>query len=465
MKSKSRFVVTVVAGLITSALMMPIVSIANAIGKEAKSQRLPDPIVDQDFRTHSANKVRLGQFLFYDKILSGNKNISCASCHHSMVQSGDGLSLGIGEGGQGMGATRDTGAAENAVPDRVPRNAPPIFNLGAHEYVTMFHDGRVAVDPTQPSGFATPAGDNLPQGFESVLAAQAMFPVASGTEMAGQAGENSVADASAMNDLSSANGVWAQLAQRLREIPEYVQLFMQAFSDIKSADDITMVHAANAIAAFEDTNWRASNTPFDRYLRGDRLAMSESAQRGMRIFYQGDQRGNNCASCHSGKFLTDHQFHAIAMPQIGPGKGDGADGHEDFGRERVTGLVTDRYKFRTPPLRNVALSAPYGHDGAYRTLDGILKHFVDPVDALNQYDQSQVLMPSRDDLDALDFLVMNDSSRVAAIGAAAQLQPLRLNNREIQNLLDFLQALTDPADAAGRHSVPANVPSGLPVRD
>ena len=84
----------------------------------------------------------------------------------------------------------------------------------------------------------------------------------------------------------------------------------------------------------------------------------------MRLFYGKE----NCSSCHSGKFQTDLGFHAIAMPQIGPGKGhnseDYDDGREGFGREVVTGNVNDRFRFRTPTLRIVALTAPYGHAGS-----------------------------------------------------------------------------------------------------
>ena len=77
--------------------------------------------------------------------------------------------------------------------------------------------------------------------------------------------------------------------------------------------------------------------------------MSGAARRGMELFY-GKAK---CATCHSGVLQTDQEFHAIAMPQVGPGKGHGDSGHEDFGRGAVTGDVADRYRFRTPSLRNV----------------------------------------------------------------------------------------------------------------
>jgi cytochrome c peroxidase len=114
---------------------------------------------------------------------------------------------------------------------------------------------------------------------------------------------------------------------------------------VNSANDITYVHAANASAAFEAFAWRFDNSSFDRYQRGDYYALSPSAKYGMRLFY----RAAEWYRCHSGKFKTDHDFHAIAMPQIGPGKGDGYDGHEDHSRKRVTGQHRDKY--RSAPRR------------------------------------------------------------------------------------------------------------------
>jgi len=193
-----------VTSLLVSGLLMSSALLADA-------KYLPDAVTDTDYRTHSQEQVELGRNLFFDKILSGNMNISCATCHHALTDTGDGLSLPIGEGGRGLGVTRDTGSGPDAVPERVPRNAPPVFNLGAHEFERMFHDGRVAVDPAQPSGFISPAGNDLPLNLENVLAAQAMFPVTSGTEMAGQAGENPIANAAAAGDLASSAGIWRSL--------------------------------------------------------------------------------------------------------------------------------------------------------------------------------------------------------------------------------------------------------------
>ncbi|MCP4203697.1 MAG: cytochrome-c peroxidase, partial [bacterium] len=164
-------------------------------------------------------------------------------------------------------------------------------------------------------------------------------------------------------------------------------------------------------------------------------------------------------------FQTDHDFHAIGMPQIGPGKGDGFDGREDFGRERVTGRAGQRYMFRTPTLRNVGITGPWGHDGAFDTLKGVVLHQFDPQGSLETYDASQAVLPSRPDLDAIDFVVQSDASRRSEIGAACEIERTEVTDAEIDDLLDFLYALTDPASLDLRADLPRVVPSGLPLAD
>ncbi|MGI9434319.1 MAG: cytochrome-c peroxidase, partial [Geminicoccaceae bacterium] len=336
-----------------------------------------NPVDDADFYEEGrfdAAKVELGRLLFFDKILSGNRNISCATCHHPTLGSADGLSLSLGEGASGLGPARRA-HTETPVLGRVPRNSPAIFFLGAKAFEKLYHDGRVEPDPEQnwESGFWSPAREQLPAGLDNVLAAQAMFPVLSAVEMAGHRGENGIADAAALDKLDGPDGAWAKLAARLQATPSYVEHFKAAFIDISSPDDIRFVHAANAIAAFEASAFRPDDSPFDRYLRTrNPEELSSAAYRGMDLFY-GDA---GCADCHGGTFQTDQKFHAIAMPQIGPGKNDGFDKTywqatgfagrlEDFGRYRVTFDPADKYQFRTPTLRNVELTGPWGHAGSY----------------------------------------------------------------------------------------------------
>lgn len=426
---------------------------------------------DNDFPPRNQAKEALGKFLMFDKILSGNRNISCATCHHPLAGLGDGLALPVGEGGEGLGVTRNTGTGEDAIDERVPRNAPHVFNLGALDFTIMFHDGRVAVDLNQASGFATPAGAQLPPGLDSALAAQAMFPVTSATEMAGQAGENSVADAAAQNLLAGEGGVWDQLVDRLKGNTEYVDLFKQAYSDVDAAEDITFVHVANAIAAFEAAAWRCTDSPFDRYFnklaagQDPTDAVSPDAYSGGTLFY--GKAG--CSGCHDGPLLTDNQFHAIGVPQIGPGKGDNLDGYDDglddFGRERVTANPADRFKFRTPSLRQVAQTGPWGHDGAFDTLEAMVRHHLNAVDSLNSYAIGGAALPSRSDLDELDYLAHENPVRRQAIEDAIEIAPVTLTEEEISQLLAFLHALTDQSCLDLRHTVPSRVPSGLPLYD
>lgn len=427
--------------------------------------RTPPPVGDIDFYDNGnpeTAQVALGKLLFFDKILSGNQDISCATCHHPLTDTGDGLSLSVGTAGKGLGVCREA----TDIRERVPRNAPPIFNLGARQFTRMFHDGRVEWHPDYPSGIKTPAGVDLPEGLDNVLAAQAMFPVTSPAEMCGytkkkskKSKRNELAESCATGDVS---GTWAALAKRLGKIPEYVELFAAAFPhEIGTQTDISFVHVANAIATFEASAWRADNSPFDRYLSGNTQVMSAAAARGKRLFY-GKAK---CYTCHSGTFQTDMAFHAVAMPQIGPGRGDDFDGHGDYGREQVTGNLEDRFRFRTPTLRNVALTGPWGHAGAYNSLKAMIRHMLNPVEGLLTYDQKQAVLPSHKDLGSLDFVVMNDPERVDKIASANEQTPVAIGDAGINDLLEFLYALNDPASLDLRTNVPQSVPSGLTLAD
>jgi cytochrome c peroxidase len=463
---------------------------------------LPDAVVDSDYGFKGdppPDQVALGRVLFFDKVLSGNNNISCATCHHPDLATTDGVSLGFGEGASGLGPDRTAGSTSaSAVFARVPRNSPALFNVGAEEFTALFHDGRVEVDPKgfYEGGFITPAKFKLWTGLESVLAAQAMFPVTSPTEMAGQKGENPIAEARSMNNVAGSNGVWEQLGERLAEIPEYVDMFRAAYPDIVTeADDISYVLAANAIAAFEVKVFRADNSPYDAYLRGATNSLDLQQLRGMELFY--GKAG--CATCHSGAFQTDHTYHAIAMPQLGPGKGDGGDATywrssgehafvEDFGRGHVTVRPDDNFKFRTPSLRNVELTGPWGHSGAYESLEAVVRHHLDPVGSLETYDPSAATLPRLDGvmetvasgsrwsqswLSAERFAgyLMRDTwvqtapELRARIAAANELDPTSVSDSEIDDLVAFLGSLTDPASRNLDQVEPDRVPSGLPVSD
>jgi cytochrome c peroxidase len=367
----------------------------------------------------------------------------------------------VGEGGQFHGAFRTTGQGDSAIRGRVGRNAPALFNLGAKEFVRLNLGG---VNEQTAAGLSLLSGRFTPAGLDNVLAGQALFPLVAGAEMLGQIGENDVVNTviGITRGLSSFPAQWEVLVQRLRDVPEYVSQFQTVFPDIDSAQKMGISHVVNAIAAFQAAEFRSDNSPFDHYLRGDTDALSGAQLRGMDLFYN----KANCASCHSGKFQSDQNFHAIAMPQFGPGAQTlGALAQDDTGRQGVTQNAADYYKFRTPSLRNVALTGPYGHTGAYATLGGVIRHHLDPTQAFAGWDRSQVRMPSRSDLDAIDFKVMDDPNRSQPIAQASELAAMDLADEEVGDLVSFLHALTDPDMLDMRLVIPASVPSGLPVGD
>ncbi|CAD0183887.1 Cytochrome c551 peroxidase precursor [Ruegeria sp. THAF57] len=395
------------------------------------------------------SKVELGRLLFYDPILSGNKNISCATCHHPKLGTSDGLSLGIGEGGAGLGEKRKFDV-ENPPEQRIPRNSPGLWNLGATEFTTFFHDGRLETDPTRENGIRTPLGTHMRSGFNSALAAQAMFPVLSPDEMAGHYSENDVSKAVRLGLLTQEGGAWDLIAARVAAIPEYEQ----RFSLVAPGDAITFSAIANVIADFIAFEWRADNSPFDLAMRGE-AELPEDAARGMQLFY--GKAG--CSTCHSGWFQTDHKFHSIAMPQIGPGKAARFESHvRDDGRLRVTGDAEDAFAFRTPSLRNVTLTAPYGHNGGYAQLEDVVRHHLDPEGSLRTYSLELAVLP--DFAGAKDHQALSDPEIMDAIAKSSDLPKISLTDQEISALLSFLGSLEDPAERLG---VPEKVPSGLHV--
>ncbi|AXT26558.1 cytochrome-c peroxidase [Ruegeria sp. AD91A] len=402
-----------------------------------------------EFFEPDLSNSELGQLLFYDPILSGNRNISCATCHHPKLGTSDGLSLGIGEGGTGLGGKRKL-TQDNMPEQRIPRNSPAMWNLGALEFTTFFHDGRLEADPSRPNGIRTPLGTHMRPGFQSALAAQAMFPVLSPDEMAGHYSENEVSKAVRLGLLTQEGGAWDLIAARVAAIPEY----KQRFDDIAPGEDITFTAIANVIADFIAFEWRADNSLFDRAMRGEDV-LPDQAQLGMELFY--GKAG--CSACHSGWFQTDHRFHSIAMPQIGPGKAARFENHvRDDGRLRVTGDKDDAFAFRTPSLRNVTLTAPYGHSGAYAQLEDVVRHHLHPVAALRSYSIEKADLPEFSG--AEDQKALLDAQHIEAIAASNDLVSISLSDEEVDAILSFLGTLEDPAVRLG---VPQSVPSGLPV--
>ncbi|MDZ7823955.1 MAG: cytochrome c peroxidase [Ahrensia sp.] len=419
---------------------------------------LPAPLNPADFQAFDEKRAALGQLLFYDKILSGNRNISCGTPRHSHDHaSADGLSLGIGEGGVGLGPKRHFSENLSEMPKkRVPRNANALFNLGHKDFRVLFHDGRLSVDNLYGNGFNTPAEEWFPKGLTSVAAAQAMFPITSEVEMGGSVEENDVAAARR----ERIDRVWPVIAKRIWANDAYVEKFKAAYNDVNQAGDITMIHIANAIGDFINSEFRSDQSPFDAYINGNTSALDPRQKAGLELFYG----RANCASCHSGALFTDQKFYALALPPIGPGRIRAFDPMpRDVGRMGETDDLADAYRFRTPTLRNVERTGPYGHNGTYATLEGIIRHHLDPVTALESWDRSQVVMPKLARFEATDFAIFDDSREMARLKHRIDIKPIQLSDTEISNLVAFMRSLTDEAAIKGRLGKPDKVPSGLSI--
>jgi len=198
-----------------------------------------------------------------------------------------------------------------------------------------------------------------------------------------------------------------EVAARLNSIPGYKKEFNAVFGS-----DATPQNIAQAIAAFERT-LVASNSPFQRYVRGDTKALSAAAVRGFELF----RTKALCATCHTQPLLTDNRFHNISVPQVGPLG-------EDAGLSAITKGAADAGKFKTPSLYNCASLSFFMHDGAYSTLAEVVRHY---NQGGNPQNASQ------------DPLIM----------------PLKLSEAEQSDLIAFLQSLTDPAlDRIHRPALP-----------
>jgi len=405
-----------------------------------KLEQMPEP---------EPAKVELGRMLFHDKILSGNKDIACATCHHPKLKSGDELALPIGVGGKGLGQNRIMGEER----EPIPRNSPEIFNRGSSEWHTMFWDSRVAGNLEE--GWYTPADAKFPkQGFDNILAVQAMFPVTSRDEMRGEIGDLDVhgqENELALISPAMPQSIWFAIMQRLIIIPEYVDLFKAAYPDI-AIEDLSFVHAANALAAYEISAFTYLDSPWDKYLAGDENALNEQQKRGAFYFYQ----KNSCVNCHGGNLMTDQEVHNIGIPKFGPGKD--SEVPIDYGHIVESGNPEDLLAFRTPPLRNVALTGPWMHNGAYNNLEAVIRHHMDPASYLQNYDIHEIP-------EELHASYQDDERLIGRIIETLDLEAgdLQASDQDIQDLLAFMDALTEEGAKKRLAKVPKSVPSGLPV--
>ena len=399
--------------------------------------------------------ARLGRDLFFDPILSGDRNIACATCHHPQFAMTDGRVLPIGSGGHGLGEARvfrprvqvssdsrfaSPGEIANPfIGEFVPRNSPSVINSALLQ--RQFWDGRVERLPDAAS-VSTKEDEVNALALEDPLLAQALFPIVSELEMAG-----------VTFGLDSPVNIRAALLERLRAIPGYRSQFQEVFG----SSQVSIQQVAAAIAAFQ-RQLIFTESPWDDYIAGDRAALSIAAKRGALLFYGARHPDLNCASCHSGDLFTDQNFHNLLSPQIGPGADNGESEREDFGRANVSFDYRDQYRFRTAGLRNVELTAPYLHNGAYRGLADVIWHHADIWRANMVYDPAAQLPE-----DFQSAVLPYDFERQAHSASLHLSAGLPLQEDDVADLVQFLGALTDPAARDLSHLRPAAVPSGLPL--
>jgi cytochrome c peroxidase len=279
---------------------------------------VPPPPVPAD-NPMSEAKVELGRRLFYDTRLSINGTMACATCHRQELAFTDGRARSVGATGEVH-----------------PRGAMTLANAGYASRLT----------------WANPLLDSLE--------VQALTPLF---------GDDPVE--------MGLGGREAEVARLLRSDPYYRDAFAEAFpSDAEPWSTLNMVRA---IAAFV-RSIVSFDSPYDRYLRGDESALSAAAVRGMQLFFSEELE---CFHCHGGFNFTDSSTHANAVVapfgfhntglyNIG---GTGAYPPDNTGLHDVTGERRDMGRFKAPTLRNVAVTAPYMHDGSVPTLSEAIEHY------------------------------------------------------------------------------------------
>ena len=294
---------------------------------------LPTDSEDPNGNRMRRDREELGRLLFYDPILSGEKDVSCATCHHPEFGYSDGRELPIGVGGRGLGPDRFDAVNDDI--GIVGRNSPSVIN-------TAFNgiDRNGNYDPENAPMF----WDNRANSLEE----QALGPPHSFEEMRGHAYSEAVT-------LDS-------LVARLEDNREYRDLFRRAF---QGQNPITSENIARAIASFERTII-APNAPFDRFVRGDDNAMDDQQKRGLMAFVDA-----GCQTCHSGPMFADWIPHAIGVP-------------EHPLRDAPDAGFQGTFAFRTPTLRNLRYTAPYFHNGVAGTLQEVMTHYLVSQDAAQE---------------------------------------------------------------------------------
>ena len=420
-------------------------SLAGVLKAHGFTGRMQEQLEARLGRKIDPDRAELGRLLFFDRILAVKGDNACAGCHSPAHGFGDSQPIAIGiDNNNLVGAGR-----------RGPRNmrrTPMVLNTAFYPRL-MWNSRFVAVsgDPfDNGKGFSFPPPEGLTlSNHPDLLVAQAFIPRTERNEMAGFAfeGDN--------DDLRE------EVVDRLNNSDNYRLLFRAVYPEIGPDDPITYDHLAAAIAEFEFAMTFA-DAPIDQFARGDRAAMTAPEKRGALLFF--GKAG--CVKCHavageSNEMFSDFTPHVLAVPQIAPTNtnsafdGPGAD--EDFGLEQVTGDNRDRYKFRTSPLRNVALQPAFFHNGAFTSLEEAIAHHLDVTVSVKNYSPVGRLP---DDLSG----PVGPMDPVLALRDALVRRPIRLTGQELADLTEFLRTglLDRRATAQGFSTlIPPALPSDL----
>ena len=425
--------------------------------------------------------ANLGRLLFFDKIASLHSDNSCAGCHSPANGFGDTQSIAIGVQNNNL-------VGPNRFGPRNQRRTPMAANTAF--FPALMWNGRFFAGSADPfdnrRGFLFPPPEGatrFPPGdpvIRTLLAAQGHLPPTELVEVAGFTGTAGAIGAlfdpfddgkgspvPAPDSSGSRNEPIRQaVLKRLNVSPAYRKLFGEVFPGVAAGGPIDFSMFGRAIAEFEFTLIFA-DAPIDRFARGEPGAMSVPEKKGALVFFG----KGGCVACHavaaiSNEMFSDFQMHAIGVPQVAPGFGvgkgnvifDGPGQDEDFGLEQITGNPADRYKFRTSPLRNVALQPAFFHNGAFTRLEDAIVHHLQAIESARTYD------PIRAGVDRDLALRRGPVEPVLARIDPLLLHPPRLTLREFENLVAFVRTgLLDRR--AERHNlcrlIPPVLPSGM----
>lgn len=363
------------------------------------------PLGDIQIETNP-NMTAVGEKLFESTLLSFNGETSCQTCHLDKFSSADGLPNAVGTGGHGEGGARMMSGG-----DIVPRNTLPLWARGSDGFDVFFWDGKVE---KVGADIVSQFGSELPSNDPLVVAVH--LPFVEIREMVVR--DATVVASYETEDTESADDIYGILLERLKDDSELSNQLANAIS--VAPEDLTFLHVAKAVAEFIRSNFAVKETKFNKFVfHGGKLSKTE-LQGGLTFFGKGQ-----CSSCHNGPLMTDFQYHVMPFAQLGFGKnGFGI----DYGRFNATLNESDAYKFRTPPLVNVAKTAPYSHSGAYKTLHDVIKAHVDPLHAFNGNEYTEI--------QRREYL-----ARLAKWGQS-NVPPEPLSDMEITDLIAYLNTLS-----------------------